>query len=144
MSLVLRVFYMFLIWTKLFPLFRRFRASGRDPASYLHLRSDPPDVAGRRSSDMLSSRHWRIEPLQSGAWDVVLIPEGERKGKKEGKEERTLNGREGKGRRKKEGVGRRMMADLSFRGTQKRHQRYTGTKTGTKTLGSPLEKVVLA
>ncbi|CAK8994726.1 unnamed protein product [Durusdinium trenchii] len=48
----------------------------RDPASYLHLRSDPPDVAGRRSSDMLSSRHWRIEPLQSGAWDVVLIPEG--------------------------------------------------------------------
>ena len=48
----------------------------RDPASYLHLRSDPPNVAGRRTYDMLSSRHWRIEPLQSGAWDVVLIPEG--------------------------------------------------------------------
>ncbi|CAJ1355481.1 unnamed protein product [Effrenium voratum] len=48
----------------------------RDPASYLRLRSDPPDVAGMRSNDMLSSQHWRIEPLQSGAWDVALIPEG--------------------------------------------------------------------
>ena len=52
------------------------RRRGRDPASYLHLRSDPPDVAGQRSGDMLSSRHWRIEPLESGAWDVILIPEG--------------------------------------------------------------------
>ena len=48
----------------------------RDPASYLHLRSDPPNVAGRRSNDMLSSQYWRIEPLQSGAWDVIMIPEG--------------------------------------------------------------------
>ncbi|CAL1168182.1 unnamed protein product [Cladocopium goreaui] len=48
----------------------------RDPASYLELRSDPPNVAGRRSNDMLSSQYWRIEPLQSGAWDVILIPEG--------------------------------------------------------------------
>eukprot|EP00435_Cladocopium_sp_Y103_P073969 s70_g46.t1 len=46
----------------------------RDPASYLQLRSDPPNVAGRRSNDMLSSQ--RIEPLQSGAWDVIIIPEG--------------------------------------------------------------------
>jgi len=38
---------------------------GRDPASYLHLRSDPPNVAGRRSNDMLSSQYWS-DPVKGG------------------------------------------------------------------------------
>ena len=44
---------------------------GRDPASYLHLRSDPPNVAGRRSNDMLSSQYWS-HPVKGGVKEGMV------------------------------------------------------------------------